>query len=447
VTSPLEQDQDFTGDPVAAAKLRSVREAEEDQRAVEELADDDFWDQRRSLRHVHDFSRARMTSPWAVLGVVLTRVMVTTPPFVVLPPLVGSYGSLNFFVALVGPSGSGKGAAEATAADAVDFNGAEVYVAPMGSGEGVAHQYRRREKAAVVEIRNAVMFTMPEVDTLTALGARQGSTLLPVLRSAWSGEKIGFSNADAARTLPLPAHSYRLGLSLGVQPGRAGTLLGDSDGGTPQRFLWLPTLDSHAPDEPPPEPPPMQLERRRPWMANAGGKCVLDVPDIAATTIRRARLARLRGEGEALDGHALLTRLKTAQALTFLDDRDHMTDEDWHLAGAVMRVSDRTRTAVKRELIKTSVEANVARGRADGLRAAIAEETSHTRDVQRVCRWLSRYLDRQGETPAGAVRKAMPSRDRKHYEEAVDRLRDAGQLRETTTDHGTRLAPAEGARP
>ena len=39
-------------------------------------------------------------------------------------------------------------------------------------------------------------FSVPEVDTLTALGNRQGATLMPILRSAWSGEQLSFAYAD-----------------------------------------------------------------------------------------------------------------------------------------------------------------------------------------------------------------------------------------------------------
>src|SRR5829696_4341629 len=78
----------------------------------------DFWSSRPVLGHVRDFARARRASPWAVLGAVLVRVTVAVPPFLALPPLVGGPASLNIYVGLVGPSGAGKGAAEAVARDA-----------------------------------------------------------------------------------------------------------------------------------------------------------------------------------------------------------------------------------------------------------------------------------------------------------------------------------------
>jgi hypothetical protein len=50
---------------------------------------DDFWEKTDVLGHIRDFARARLVSPWAMLGVVLARVVARIPPTVQLPPLVG----------------------------------------------------------------------------------------------------------------------------------------------------------------------------------------------------------------------------------------------------------------------------------------------------------------------------------------------------------------------
>jgi hypothetical protein len=166
-----------------------------------------FWDQRDCLAHLRDFARARMTSPWAVLGVTLARVLTTVPPYVVLPPTIGTQASLNLFVALVGTSGMGKGAAEGAARDALDV-GEDVFTATVGSGEGVAHLYSHwTAKTGVIRDRSAVLFTIPEVDILTALGSRVGSTILSVLRSAFSGgEARVLERLQRENAAPGPPH-------------------------------------------------------------------------------------------------------------------------------------------------------------------------------------------------------------------------------------------------
>lgn len=398
---------------------------------------EEFWQARPVLEHVRLFARARLCSPWAVLGVVLARVVTATPPYVVLPGLVGSYGSANLFVALVGPSGGGKGASESAAADCIDLG--DIETATVGSGEGIGHLYAHREKGEVVRDRDAVLFTIPEVDNLTALAGRQGATLLPQLRSAWSGERLGFAYADKNKALPIMRHTYRMGLVLGVQPGRAGTLLDDADGGTPQRFLWMPTSDRDAPDQTPECPAPWRWTLPSPWTTEplSGGLAVLQIPDVARQTIGINRLSRLRGEGEALDGHALLTRLKAAAALALLDERKVMNEQDWELAGQIMVVSDATRASVVEYLAGKSRAANAAKGEAEGTRAVLVADRVAEANAKRVARKVMGHL-RAADGPVGRrdLRVKIAHRDRAYFEDAIERLLDAGLVAVSTTTTG-----------
>ncbi len=393
-----------------------------------------FWAERPVLEHLHTYARARMVSPWALLGVSVVRALAVVPPHVVLPPIVGTHASLNFFVGLVGRSGAGKGAAEGAGHDALDVGPVEVFTA--GSGEGLAHLYAHREKKELVRDRDAVLLTVPEVDTLVALKSRQGSTLLPALRSAWSGERLGFSYADRDKALPIDKHSYRLGLLLGIQPGRAAPLLEDADGGTPQRFLWLPATDPTAPKLPPVAPATRTVQRQR-WGFH--GLHVLEVPEVARETLVEANWKRLTEQTEALDGHALLTRLKLAQALALLDDRARTDDDDWRLSGVVMAVSDRTREDVRQHLAQQARETNFARARFDGERAAVAEDVATEHAVKRCARTLLRYVNSHQDVTRGDARRAMTSRDRRHFDEALAALVAAGQLEVVDTAHGERL--------
>lgn len=390
----------------------------------------DFWQARPILTHVRDFAYARMTSPWAVLGVCLLRALAIVPPHVVLPALIGGHGSLNLFCALVGPSGVGKGAAEAAAADAIRMPHT-IYTATVGSGEGIAHQYAHREKGSIVTDRQAVLFSVPEVDTLTALGNRQGSTLLSQLRSAFSGERLGFGYADAMKRIPIERHEYRLGMTVGVQPEKAGPILDDADGGTPQRFIWLPATDPHISPTPADEPEPWQLPPTN-WnetMPRRGGRNIFPIPAPVADHIRQQHAARARGEGEALDGHALFAREKVAAALAVLDHRTYIDDDDWQLSGAVMRVSDLTRTRVRETLNATLARSEQARTRVTAERAAAASEAVVDAAVQRVCRSIIRTLHTGSEPmPWSTVRKHLPGRDREHFEDAIGRLIEAGQI-------------------
>lgn len=397
--------------------------------------EDTFWGARPILHHVYVYAKARRVSPWAVLGVLLARVATRVPPRVVLPPIVGGAASLNQFIALVGGSGSGKGAAAAVATEAVPVG--DLVVIKTGSGEGIAHGFMRKAAGGgKPELYNqAVLFDIPEIDTLTALGNRQGATLLPELRSGWSGEQLGFAYADPAKRLSVAAHSYRMCLVAGVQPGRAGPLLHDTDAGTPQRFLWLPATDADAPDNPPAEPEPVAwvppswgaLIMSGKVTADESRRTMIEVCDEAKDTIVTARLDRARGVGDALDGHALLARLKAAATFAFLDSRANVSDEDWWLSGVLSARSDATRAGVAAVLDAAVKASNRGRALAEADRTVIVGEHVADKAVTRVCQVLVRRLRRVGEPmPAGKLRKSLASIDRGYFETAIDRLTDAG---------------------
>lgn len=397
---------------------------------------DDFWSSRPLLAHVQQYARARRVAPWAVLGCVLARVVAATPPVIVLPPLIGGHASLNLFVGLVGASGSGKGAAERVAAECLRL-GQTLTSATTGSGEGIAHGYVRREKGEIVKHNESmsVLYTVPEIDTLSALGARQGATLMPELRRAWSGEQLGFQYVDPTKRLIVDAHSYRMCLVAGIQPARAATLLDDSDGGTPQRFIWCNAIDRHAPDEQPATPEPMTWPRpsftalttRDPF---GTGRSELSVCDEARRVVDEARLARVRGEGDALDGHALLARLKTAAALSIADGRCDVSDDDWQLAGTVMKQSDATRAAVAQTLSGAERQRNVMRAEAEADRTMIVSDREHDAALRRACRAVLRKLQAVDEHRANrkTLRTAVQYRDRVLYDEACAKLASTGQI-------------------
>ena len=416
---------------------------------VIDIPDDEFWASRAFLARIRDQSYARLASPWSVLGVAICRALAHVPPWITLPPVIGGRGSLNTFVALVGRSGTGKGISEAVAAELVPFDDLDnIAVAPVGSGEGLAHSYVVRRGKDLERVRQSCLFSVPEVDTLTSIGGRQGATIMSKLRSAYSGEEIGFSYADPAKRLLVGAHNYRLAMVVGVQPERAGPLFADSAGGTPQRFVWLPANDPAIGSTPGAEGGPIEVTSLADW---GSYPCHVDIPDIARDTIRNAHIARARGEGNALDGHALQTREKVMVALCALDGRTIPDEWDWYLAGAVMAVSDRTRGDIERAAAEATRREAIVRGRAMGIAQVERDDAAATHRVRRVAEAIIRALARYG--PSLAVRECLPRvayRDRPAFAEAVELLIEQGRITfddvVTDGDNGRRIALAEDPR-
>lgn len=452
------------------------------QRSEPAVDDEAFWTSRAVLTDLCQFARARRVAPWAMFGYVLARVVCAIPPHVVLPALVGSEASLNLFVALVGPSGAGKGGASGAAKSWLRTD-PETVIATLGSGEGMAKVYAYKQKPTSanpawtqVGLESAVLFDAPEVDNLAALSARNSSTLLPQLRSAYSGEDLGFSYADPAKSVRLCAYRYRLCLTVGVQPGRGSGLLDDADGGTPQRFVWLPTTDPDIPDEAPETPAAYELPI---WPTSAGASKIslggtgalglldvpakpgdlhtLGIPAVARMAIDEHRRKMLRGDTgtDPLDGHRLLCRLKVAAALMWLDRRtDEVSEQDWELAGIVMAVSDATRRSVVEALADKAQASNRARGRADTVRAVAAEEARADMDAERIERVAKNVVsileDLGGEESRSNVRKKIAKRDRSFFEERVEQdLVESGLIEKVEHEYrgtkGFRLRLIDGS--
>jgi len=390
------------------------------------ITPEEFWQARDVLARLHDFAQASQAGPWAVLGAALARMTASMSPAVMLPALTGGRASLNLFVALVGPSGAGKGVAE-RAAEQFLGRGVDVITSGVGSGEGIAHLYAEVDrKGACVQKRNrCVLMTVPEIDTMAALNSRRGSTLLPELRKAWMGEQLAFQYATKDKRLLVPGHSYRLSLIAGVQPTHAGALLDDVDGGTPQRFIWLPVNDPNAPDEPP--PPPRGVSWGMPGLSEIGdhdGELTLGVCDKARAVIRADRLARLRGGEVAYAAHAALCRLKVAAALAWLSRPDVMHldgvgEDDWDLAGVVMAMSDRTRQAAADAMSREAQERNESRAHSDAARQAIVADDTARRSIDQAC---ARILSMVSAARDGVRRKQLRGAMNRHRDVLDDAL-------------------------
>ncbi|WP_267626693.1 bifunctional DNA primase/polymerase [Gordonia sputi] len=356
----------------------------------------EFWTERPELTTVHDFALSRLVSPWSALGVVLARALSFVPPTVTLPALVGGRGSLNFFALLAGESSAGKSAA---------FDVGDELLVPepgyvparrvnLGTGEGISAAFVRRGKAVegvrqVVQFAESVTFEVDEIGKVAANVGR-GSNLLDELCSAYFGKRLGQQTRDIERNLPLDAHAYRLTVVAGVLRRKAGVIVNDSDRGTPQRFVWLPTTWSALPERLPDEPEPIVL-RRNLWTDRP---TTIEVPDEVARTIRQTRRERLVTGTATLDGHELFTREKVAYALAVLAGRgDHFTLDDWRLAGVVMGVSRRVRDDLRRAVAEADAAAAAGRGRAQAIASDAATEHGADLHAQRVERVRARVVE------------------------------------------------------
>lgn len=387
-----------------------------------------FWESRESLRMVWQTSMSKMCSPWAVLAQCAARGLAQVRPHVVLPGLIGGPGSLNWFVAISAPSGHGKGASGACAELLVPYNGIK---RNLGTGEGVIDAFVKPANKETGEPKGwheSVMLIADEVDTLAALRSRTGSTLMGILRSGFSGETLGFSyrsNSDH-----LAAHSYRMTMVISIQPEKAGWIISDSAGGTPQRLMWFPATDP-------------RISRDRPWEA---GQLTLpsphewqyprevQIPREAEDLILDEQEKRNQGVVDALNGHALFCREKFAYALTVLDGRVDMSGEDWELSGIAADVSTYTREMIINAINEAAQMEALDRGELRGLEMSAAEAAKAYESAERVRRILRRLLatvEAGGEDGVSKkqINDAFANRDRRYLDGAIDHAAASGLIR------------------
>ncbi|TMS46717.1 hypothetical protein [Mycobacterium sp. DBP42] len=393
------------------------------------MTDEEFFNATPELKTIYQWARARYAAPWAVFFAVLLRVAATTKPSVRLPGAIGGQASLNLLVAFVSPSGGGKGISDKVGRLAWP---ADILELPLGSGEGIDETFTLRGKESEDNERiTSAIFSCSEIDILTGLDSRQGSTILGKLKAFAMGEQLGSTNATKANSRNVPAHSYRGCVSVGAQPGHTGVIFADTSGGTPQRFLWALTIDPDMPAVKADDPAPLDTSLPS-WATGTEVVEIVYGHEEITEQIIAAHLARQRGEGGALDGHWMLTRCKVAAVLALMHHRMVVSELDWQLSEAVMAVSDRTRDWILSEA-KRAERAKV-RDRAQA--RAAGEDFYDASRLETVKRSILRMLERDGEQVGGDLRRRLGRKEKRElFDQAINLLEAEGLVSSRTGEY------------
>lgn len=426
--------------------------------AVAERAPDtdySWFSQSPTLRHIMQWSQAQWANPWAGLLVVLTRFSADLPPNVQLPRL-GSLprASLNQFSALVGASGKGK-SAYITGVDE------SLWPRPIGStevaktfvpstGQGLIGYYTERRKDTTtgtwvdMQVETQGLAIIDEIDSLEALAKQDGSTLLSTLKTLWTGGGTGNQNATQDRRRNLSAHSYRLALLAGVQPGLGEVLFNKQAalGGLPQRFVFANTVDATLSRERGHVPDPGKLERvvhpslPFPQILRAGGHetrdgelLVLPIQaDVVAELMDNQIAIRLEESG-ALNGHWMLAKLKIAALLSILHGEAGVSRHWFDQAQVVMAHSDRTRDMLIDTIKRAASAENIAKAKGDAERIMASELTIVHRTADRIVD----VLRVSANLSLGEITPRLSPSMRASAEAAIAMLADQGRVVGTAT--------------
>jgi len=365
--------------------------------------DDDFWNARPHLAHIRQAAYSRMVAPAAVLGCIIARVAAFTPPSTRLPPIIGAESTLSTYVALRARSGGGKSSSTGCAADLLPGTPAGcIGPLPVGSGEGLIDAYFElveetdgggKKSKVKRHTKRGALFMLDEGQALAEMGNRKGSTILPILRTAWSGGDAGQANASLETRRVLKAGSYVLGLVSLWQDAAAARLIDDVDGGTPQRFVFIETIDptisaTDTPEWPGPldwQPGPVYTIPR-----------LFDIDPVIVAEIRHGHAAAQRGEVmvDPLDAHRRLVKLKLAGVLAVLDHRYDINVDDWELAERLMQHSDGVRAWIVAEAARRRQSAELAGTLRQVDREAVLESSATSRALTSGARSVARAARR-----------------------------------------------------
>ncbi len=408
--------------------------------------EDAIFNHSPQLGYIRQLARAQMVSPFALLAAMVAIANAGTDPNLCIPDFINSRASLNTGIVLVSQSGGGKSGAlrlaETTLENWVRTQG--IHFLDPSSGEGILALFLsgKKEGGGNEQTRTKVVSTFDEIARIGAQADRSGATFMANLRTALTGGRLSTHSGDISRQRHLPPESYRWCLLLAAQPRTAEILLNptEADSGTPQRFLWVPAFDSKANKNAP-----------RPGTENPFLKLKLPVhgptiqyPDRVREEVRTIYEARQKGEGNALDSHATLTRLKVAAGIAILHGTTTVSEEIWDLSKVLMKISDDTRAWTQKQISEHKMVEVKSQGKNNAVREIAADQTH----LERATLIVTRYMHKHPESVSRRDLFSACGRYKRDWgDEAIEAAIAAGYIRaeeaETNGKTVTRYFPGK----
>ena len=400
----------------------------------------EFYEQHAALRVIHRAARSRQVPPDIVLGAVLGRLAALADVRTTV-----NRSPLNYIVAYIGESGTGKTTGVRVARDLVPNIGTELDGLEVGSGEGLVAAYLRDprgDETEPVQQHSSGLFYVDEGQRLHKLANRQGSTILETLRTAWSGGTLGTANANKTTRRRLNAYTYRMSVGIGFQPKYAVDLLTDNDAGTPQRFVFVYARDPYVPNGSPPTwPGDLSVKWTQP------GDVEVDVAIRNIVHDQRITALRTGHHDDPLNSHALELHLRTAALFGVLFHRGGQVDaETWQVAAEFL---DNSRNIVRVLLENSQLEQENRRYADDEVKATSRARQDAFRErhiVERVAALIGRHV-RHGVERQGELRNRVAQRDRHYFDTALLVAIETNYITRHSDDRGRPIYRPGGAQP
>jgi len=408
---------------------------------------DEFWAARPWLTHVRQAAYSRLEAPDAVLGCLLARYATTIPTRMMIPPIVGARATFDHLSVNVGESGGGKSVAMQISKElfpgptldgSANHPDGIVWDLPIPTGEGLVSSFfelceeddGKTKKKVNKQTKKAVHFSIDEAMSLVQSGAqRQGSTIASVLCAAWTGQNPGQANASGERRRILEPGTFRMSGVMGIQTKLGHNLLTPEwiDQGLAGRLLFFSTEDVRITADAPEWPGPLALP------IHDAIPMDLEYPKQIWDEVRDAHVAKKNKSMvvAAIDGHRSLVRLKLAGILALMDGRTAVNIADWDLANQIVKVHASIRDSMLALASESRWADSVTKATASGRLEAVRQEATDGTNIKRAIKSILRQLT-TGQRSRKQLRSGLSGAAlRQVIDEALDRLTDTGQIKET----------------
>jgi hypothetical protein len=399
----------------------------------------DFYNQRPWLEHIRTAAQARMVSPDALLVTILARYAAMVPPCYRLPGIVGEQGTFDFLAAVVAETGGGKSAANGAARQLLpnpfelpDRPDEQVILMdlPVGSGEGLVQTFfvdevdpETKKKTGKQKVgKQGAFFVVDEGAALMAMAKREGTTILPTLCSAWSGQTLGQANASMERRRIIGPGRVRVSAVINMQSSNGWRMFEDEVAvlGFPGRAMFASATDPLAPSiDDIPEWPGRLHVTHHPVVHLSNIELEYDPTIVREVRVRRSQ--GLVGEvtGDPLESQHLLAHCKVAGLVALLEGRQSVTPADWQLAAQIVNnssaVVDHLRKLRTVAVERRRLAAATARGRGD----AVAEDAKERAAIESLALTITRRLTAGGHHTKRSLARQVTSIKTRHRFEAA----------------------------
>lgn len=210
-----------------------------------------FWSASIRRAAILRFARTELRySPYGLFLSAGARLLTMTTPLMVACPVSESLPMpLNPFIGIIGGSSTGKGMTMKAAEQLVPYAvGSVAQITNPSGGEAVGRRIvsvvqendgkpRRKSNNRHVEVKYY------EGLALQQMASRKGSTITSMLLQAFSNEPIGTETKKESESSQALPYTYRMGVSVAVQPENMGWFYDNETSGLAQRFLWSQAAD------------------------------------------------------------------------------------------------------------------------------------------------------------------------------------------------------------